>query len=100
MFEFKDPEALPTVDDAAVIDAVEGWARDEAAAQRLAAIGELVARRCPTGADPDLVDPRSRWACDPWDATAAEVAAAPGDRQRQPDLFDQLRIGNGAVMVP
>lgn len=85
MFELKDPEALPTADDAAVIDAVEGWARDEAAAaaRRLAAIGELVARRCPTGADPDLVDPRSRWACDPWDATAAEVAAALGISARR-----------------
>lgn len=54
--------------------AITGWARAEAAAsaRRLAAIGELVARRT-RGAD--AVN-RSRWSCDYWDAAAAEVAAA------------------------
>ncbi len=85
MFDGVDPEALSSADDPAVVDAVGGWARGEAAAaaRRLAAIGELVARRCPTGEDPDLVDARTRWACDPWDATAAEVAAALGISARR-----------------
>lgn len=85
MFDEISPEALPAADDAAVVGAVEGWARAEAAAaaRRLAAIGELVARRCPAEGDPDLVDARSRWACDPWDATAAEVGAALGISARR-----------------
>lgn len=83
MFEYLAAEALPTADDSEVVGAVGDWARGEAAAaaRRLVAIGELVARRCPAeDCDPDLVDSRSRWACDPWDATAAEVAAALGIR--------------------
>ena len=85
MFDAMGPEALPSADDAAVVDAVGDWSRGEAAAaaRRLAAIGELVARRCPVDEDPDSVDPRSRWACDPWDATAAEVAAALGISARR-----------------
>ncbi len=86
MFDNIGPEALPSADDAAVVGAVGDWARAEAAAaaRRLAAIGELVARRCPSDrGDPDLVDPRSRWACDPWDATAAEVGAALGISTRR-----------------
>lgn len=79
MFEQLEPDSLPAASDAAVVGAIGGWAVAEAgaAARRLAAIGELVARRCGVGeTDPDLVDPRTRWACDLWDATAAEVAAA------------------------
>lgn len=86
MFDKTEPGALAAVGDAAVVDAVEGWARGEnaAAARRLEAIGELVARRCPAGeADPDVVDERARWACDPWDATAAEVGAALGISARR-----------------
>ncbi|NBP85979.1 MAG: DUF222 domain-containing protein, partial [Mycobacteriaceae bacterium] len=86
MFDNPEPGALAAVEDAAVVDAVEGWARGEnaAAARRLAAIGELVARRCSAGgADPDVVDERARWACDPWDATAAEVGAALGISSRR-----------------
>ncbi|MCB0924432.1 MAG: DUF222 domain-containing protein [Mycobacterium sp.] len=86
MFDSLDPEALPSVPDTDVAGAISGWARAEsaAAARRLAAIGELVARRCPAAdADPDLVDERSRWACDPWDATAAEVSAALGISSRR-----------------
>lgn len=85
MFDNVDPELLPAADDVAVVDAVGGWARAEAAAaaRRLAAIGELVQRRCPSDGDPDLVDGRSRWACDPWDATAAELGAALGISARR-----------------
>jgi hypothetical protein len=59
--------------DAGLIAAVEDCARAEAAAtaQRLAAIAELVRRRC---ADDDT----ATWACDEWDFAAAEVAAALG----------------------
>lgn len=47
------------------------FARSEAqdAARRVAAIGELVARRC---ADNE----HAHWACDEWDAAVAEVSAA------------------------
>ncbi len=86
MFDGVDVEAFPSADDAVVVGAVGDWARSEsaAAARRLAAIGELVARRCPVAeADPDVVDERSRWACDLWDATAAEVAAALGISTRR-----------------
>lgn len=73
MFDHLGPSALADADDSAVVGAVEGWARAEAAgaARRLAAIGELVERRCaPDG------DEREFWSCDLWDATAAEVGAA------------------------
>lgn len=86
MFDSVGPEGLPSVDDAGVVGAIGGWAGGEAAAaaRRLAAVGELVARRCGVGeVDPDLVDARSRWACDCWDATAAEVAAALGISARR-----------------
>ena len=86
MFDNTPPDALSAADDAVVVDAVEGWARAEAAAaaRRLAAIGELVQRHCPADPDDqDLVDPRSRWACDPWDATAAQVGAALGISTRR-----------------
>lgn len=86
MFDILGSEAFPAADDTAVVGAIGDWARAEAAAAacRLAAIGELVERRCPGDhLDPDLVDPRSRWACDPWDATAAEVGAALGISPRR-----------------
>jgi hypothetical protein len=59
-------------DDAAVLAAIDASARAEsaAAARRLAAIAELVARRADGPAD------RAHWSCDNWDAMAAEVAAA------------------------
>jgi len=68
------PESLAHADDDALVAAITGWARAEAAAsaRRLAAIGELVARRTRVA---DAVN-RSRWSCDYWDAAAAEVAAA------------------------
>ena len=58
--------------DAELIAAIEDGARAEAAAgaRRLAAIAELVHRRV------DDDDERVMWAFDPWDSTAAEVAAA------------------------
>lgn len=66
------PEALAAADDTALVAAIAGWDRVEsaAAARRLAAIGELVARRNRAHSE------RSRWACDNWDSAAAEVAAA------------------------
>lgn len=73
-----EPGSLAGVDDAALIEAVSGWAQIEsvAAARRLAAIAELVARRSDRPAD------AGRWACDCWDATAAEVAAAANTSHR------------------
>ena len=62
---------LRAATDAEVVAAIEDWAGAEAraAARRLAAIAELVRRRCGD-------DDRAHWACDAWDATAAEVSAA------------------------
>ena len=56
-----------------MVAAIEEWAASEAraAARRIAAIGELVRRRCSD-------DERAHWACDSWDAAAAEVSAALG----------------------
>ena len=79
MFDSLSPSALPEAADAAVVGAVEGWARAEAAgaARRLAAIAELVERRCgPDDGDDDGGDGRRLWSCDWWDATAAEIGAA------------------------
>ncbi len=60
------------VDEAGLLATIEEATRTEAAAAALrsSAIGELLTRRL---ADPD--DERSRWACDGFDSTAAEVAA-------------------------
>lgn len=68
------PDGLRDADDAAVVKAVAGWARVEAAAaaRRLAAIAELADRRCATGEEGET----ALWACDAWDAVTAEVAAA------------------------
>ncbi|WP_218014494.1 HNH endonuclease signature motif containing protein [Mycolicibacterium palauense] len=65
-----EPADLAEADDAAVITAITGWKRVAAAAEarKLAAIAELTRRREPAE-HPD-------WACDDWDATAAEIAAA------------------------
>lgn len=63
---------LSEADDAAVVDVMAAATRDEAAAaaRRLAAIAELVARHAigPTDC--------GRWSCDNWDAIAAQVGAA------------------------
>jgi hypothetical protein len=69
-----DPAALSDADDAAVVAAIEQWAREEAAAgaRRLRAIAELVSRRC------DKPGERAHWSCDFWDFATAEVAAALG----------------------
>ena len=63
------------VGDAEVVAAIEEYQRAEAAAgaARLSAIAELVKRRLVTDDDE-----RHRWACDFWDAAAAEIAAAMG----------------------
>lgn len=60
--------------DGAVVAAIGECARAEAAAaaRRLVAIAELVARRANGPTD------CARWSCDNWDAIAAEVAAAQG----------------------
>ncbi|MCB9442410.1 MAG: DUF222 domain-containing protein [Mycolicibacterium sp.] len=62
---------LGLADDATVVAAIERWASAEAAAaaRRLAAVAELARRRCHD-------DDRAGWACDSWDAAAAEVSAA------------------------
>jgi hypothetical protein len=74
MFELSLPsaESLKHVDDAAVVAAIAECARVEAAAaaRRLAATAELVARRADGPTD------MAGWSCDNWDAMAAEVAAA------------------------
>lgn len=69
-----------TVDDAGVVAMIEQQWRAEAVAgsRRLAAIAELVNRRVVDDAD----DERQHWSCDPWDAAAAEVAAAMGISHR------------------
>ena len=58
--------------DAALIDTMGEAARDESAAiaRRLAAVGELYARRSVEWADREL------WCTDPFEAVAAEVSAA------------------------
>jgi Domain of unknown function (DUF222) len=75
MFEVSlpDPAELRGSGDAALVGAIEECARAEAAvgARRLSAIAELTRRRTAS-------DQRANWACDEWDATAAEVAAALG----------------------
>ncbi|MCV7402991.1 DUF222 domain-containing protein [Mycobacterium fragae] len=70
-----DLDSLPAVNDSMVAMAITGWDRVEAAAaaRRLGAIAELVARRV-EGGSPE----RGQWSCDNWDAMAAEVAAAQG----------------------
>ena len=76
MFDVSLPDvaALRGAQDAAVVAAIGQYARAEAtaAARRLAAIAELVARRAEGPTD------CAHWSCDNWDAMAAEVAAAQG----------------------
>jgi len=76
MFDMSLPDGpeLRDADDASVLAAIGICARAEAAAaaRRLAAIAELVARRADGPTD------SARWSCDNWDAIAAEVAAAQG----------------------
>ncbi|MGB7356689.1 MAG: DUF222 domain-containing protein, partial [Mycobacterium sp.] len=74
------------VDDDALVGVIEQLARDEAqvAARRLAAIAELVHRSV------DEEDERSRWVFDPWNHTAARLAAALGVGQRR--ASGQMRI--------
>ncbi|MGZ4583912.1 MAG: DUF222 domain-containing protein [Mycobacterium sp.] len=69
-----DPAELRHADDAALVAAIAECGRAEAAAaaRRLAAIGEFVARHADGPTD------MAYWSCDNWDAMAAEVAAAQG----------------------
>ena len=71
--ELPDPDSLAEADDATVVAAIEGWGRAKTiAARRHAAVAELISRRCAGNED----DERSHWACDQWDAAAAEIGAA------------------------
>jgi len=76
MFDVSLPDAadLAGADDASVVAAIGVCARAEAAAaaRRLAAIAELSTRHAHHDAGVDT----SHWACDNWDALAAEVGAA------------------------
>lgn len=73
MIECMFDDELAGATDLMVVAAIEQWAAAEAAAaaHRLAAIAELVHRRCGD-------DERAHWSCDEWDAAAAEVSAALG----------------------
>ena len=64
--------------DAGLIAAIAEHAAAEAAAAagRLAAVAELVHRRCGD-------DQRAHWACDEWDSAAAEISAALGVGHRR-----------------
>ena len=76
MFDMSLPDGaeLRGADDASVLAAIGMCARAEAAAaaRRLEAVAELVARRADGPTD------SANWSCDNWDAIAAEVAAAQG----------------------
>ncbi len=76
-----------SADDVAVVAAIEDGARQEAraAARRLAAIAELVRRRCGD-------DDHAWWACDDWDAAAAEVSAALGVTHHRASVQMQLAL--------
>jgi hypothetical protein len=75
MFEVLLPDEFSDADDATVVAAIEEYARAEAAvgARRLQAIAELAYRRVVQDDEE-----RVHWACDFWDAAAAEVGAAMG----------------------
>lgn len=77
---------LRNATDATVVSAIEQWASAEAAAaaRRLAAIAELVRRRCGD-------DDRADWACDSWDSAAAEVSAALAISHRR--ASSQMHLG-------
>jgi Domain of unknown function (DUF222) len=81
-------EEFGYADDTAVAAAITAGTRDEAvaSARRLAAIAELADRR---STSPEAAD-RTRWACDTWDSTAAEVSAALGCTQGVAD--GQMRL--------
>lgn len=66
-------EQVRTLGDAALVEVIAASVVQEAAiaARRLVAIAELTARRCGD-------DEHAHWACDDWDAAAAEVSAASG----------------------
>jgi len=91
--ELSGLEALRGADDAAVVvAAIEECNRLEAAAgaRRLAAIAELTSRRC------DKQGKRAEWACDGWDAVAAEVACALGVRHNKASSQMSLALAPAA----
>ena len=73
MFELLDRPVLSDLTDAALIDALECHTRAEAvaAADRLAVIGEIVARHCD-----DEDDTSAHCAIDGWETAAAAISAA------------------------
>ncbi len=77
---------LHSASDAAVVAAIADLAREEAktAARRIAAINELVRRRCGD-------EESAYWACDSWDATAAEIGAALGVSRGR--AFGDMHLG-------
>lgn len=79
---FEDVDAAGLV--ATIAEATRAEA--SAAALRSAAIGELVTRQIGDHDD----DERARWACDPWDSVAAQIAAAMNISHRK--ASGQMRI--------
>ncbi len=84
-----EPTALRGLSDTDLVAGIAGWARAAtvAEARRSVAIAELVRRRC--------VDEHPDWACDDWDACAAELACvlsvSQGNASGQMDLAVTLR---------
>lgn len=93
MFDIELPPVTSpsAADDAAVVADIVGWARMEAqvTARRLLAVAELVHRRCGSSE-------RARWACDEWDAAAAEVSAALGisHRRASGQMYEAMGLRN------
>lgn len=86
IFECMFDSCFADVDDDALVGVIDQLARDEAqaAARRFAAIAELVHRTV------EEDDERARWAFDPWNNTAARLAAALSVGQRR--ASGQMRI--------
>lgn len=93
MFDKKLPPVadLNAAEDAAVLADIVGWAGVEAqaTARRLLAVAELVHRRCGSSE-------RARWACDEWDAAAAELSAALGisHRRASGQMYEAMGLRN------
>lgn len=79
--------------DTAVLEAIGQAAQAEsaAAARKLAAIAELVDRRCSDGH-------RADWACDDWDAAAAEISAVLGISHGR--ASGQMQLAVSLVRLP
>ncbi len=86
-FERMFDSELAAASDVELVAAIEDGVRQEAiaGARRMAAIAELTRRRVEDGDDERVL-----WAFDPWDSTAAEVAAAMAIGSRR--ASGQMRI--------